>query len=93
MVELVAKGARGPSSGGAGFYSSVFVVLKHTGGLWLTLNLKQFNYYLHIPIFKMPKIRHVWKLIQHGDCAFSIDHRDANLHIPIVKCQSFLFVW
>ena len=31
--ELLAKEAIEPSSGGAGFYSSVFVVPKHTGGL------------------------------------------------------------
>ena len=31
--ELLGKGAIEPSSGGAGFYSSVFVVPKHTGGL------------------------------------------------------------
>ena len=47
------------SPGGSGFYSSVFVVPNHTGGLWPILNLKQFNCYLHIPSFKMPTIRHV----------------------------------
>ena len=31
--ELLAKGVIEPSSGGNGFYSSVFVVPKHTGGL------------------------------------------------------------
>ena len=31
--ELLAKGAIEPSSGGAGFYSSVFVVHKDTGSL------------------------------------------------------------
>ena len=31
--ELLAKGATEPSSGGAGFYSSVFMVPKCTGGL------------------------------------------------------------
>ena len=31
--ELLAKGETEPSSGGAGFYSNVFVVPKHTGGL------------------------------------------------------------
>ena len=31
--ELLAKGAIEPSLGGAGFYSSMFVVPKHTGGL------------------------------------------------------------
>ena len=30
--ELLAKGVTEPSSGGAGFYSSMFVVPKHTGG-------------------------------------------------------------
>ena len=53
--------------------------------LWPILNLKQFNCYLHIPSFKMPAIRHVQQLIQHGDYAFSIDLQDAHLHIPIVK--------
>ena len=58
--ELLAKGVIEPSSGGAGFYSSVFVVPKHTGGLQPILNQKHFNHYLHIPSFKMPTTRHVW---------------------------------
>ena len=45
------KGAIEPSSGVADFCSSMFVVPKHTGGLWPILNLKQFNHYLHIPFF------------------------------------------
>ena len=38
--ELLAKGAIEPSSGGAGFHSSVFVVPKHTdaSGPYLTLS-------------------------------------------------------
>ena len=40
--ELLAKGVIEPSSGGAVFYSSMFVVPKHTGGLWPILNLKHF---------------------------------------------------
>ena len=40
---------------------------------------------MHIPSFKMLTLKHVWKLIQHGDYAFSIDLQDAYLHIPIVK--------
>ena len=40
--ELLAKGVIEPSSGGAGFYSSMYVVPKHTGGLWAVLNLKAF---------------------------------------------------
>ena len=92
--ELLSMGAIEPSSGGAGFYSSMFVVPKHAGGVQSIHNLKQFNHYLHIPSFKMP-IRHVWQLIQHGDHSFSIDLQDAHLHIPIVKHHHhfFQFVW
>ena len=43
MDELIAKGAIEPSSDSAGFYSSVFVVPKCTGGLGLILNHKHFN--------------------------------------------------
>ena len=92
MDDLLAKGMTEPSSGIADFYYSVYVVPKHTGGLWSILNLKWFNHYLHIPSFKMPTIRHVQQLIQQGDYAFSNDLQDANLHILIVKhnCHFFL---
>ena len=93
--ELLAKGATEPSSGGAGLYSGMFVVPKHTAGLQPILNLKHFNHYMHVPSFKMPTIRHDQQLIQHGDYAFSIDLQDTYLHIPIVKHHHhFLqFVW
>ena len=93
--ELLAKGAIEPSSGGARFYSSVFVVPKHTGGLRPILNLKRFNHYMHIPSFKMPTLKTVRQLIQQGDYAFSIDLQDAYLHVPIVKhhCWFLHFVW
>ena len=71
------------------------MVPKHTGGLQPILNLKHFSHYMHIPSFKMPTLRQVWQLVQHGDYAFSIDLQDAYLHIPIVKhhhCFLF-FVW
>ena len=93
--ELLAKGAIEPSSGGAGFYSSVFVVSKHTGGLQPILNLEHFNCYMHIPSFKMSTITHVQQLIQHDDYAFSIDLQGAYLHMSIVKhhCHFLRFVW
>ena len=75
--ELLAKGAIEQSSGGSGFYSNVFVVLKHTGGFWSILNLQQFNCYV---------------LIQHHDYAFFIDLKDAYLHIPIVKHYHCFFM-
>ena len=75
--ELLAKGVIEPSSGCAGFYSSMFVVPKHTGGLQPILNLKHFIFYMPVPSFKVPTIRHVQQLIQCGDYAFSIDLQDA----------------
>ena len=51
--ELLSKGVIEPSSGGAGFYLSVFIVPKFTGSLQPLLNLKWFNHYLHIPSFKI----------------------------------------
>ena len=83
--EHLAKGAIEPFSGGAGFYSSMFVVPKHTGGLHSILNLNYSNHYMHISSFKMPPLKNVWQLIQQGDFAFSIDLQDAYLHVPIVK--------
>ena len=50
--ELVTKGAIEPSSHGAGFYCSMFVVPKCTGGLCPILNLKCFNGFMHIPSFR-----------------------------------------
>ena len=93
--ELLAKGAIEPSSGGAGFYSSVFVVPKCTGGFHPILSLKCFNHFMHIPSFKMPTLKNVQYLIQQGDFAFTIDLQDAYLHVPIVKHhhQFLHFVW
>ena len=93
--ELLTKGAIKPFSSDAGFSSSMFVVPKHTGGLQPILNLKHFIRYMHIPSFKMPTLKIVWQLIQHGDYAFSIDLHNAYLHIHVVKHHHhFLhFVW
>ena len=90
--ELLAKGAIEPSSDGAGFYSSVFVVPKCTGGLRPILNLKGFNCYMHIPSFKMPTLKTVWQLIQQGDYAFSIDLQDAYLHVPLLSIIAGFYV-
>ena len=80
---LLAKSVTEQFTGGAHFYSNVFVVSKCTCGLQPIL--KCFNFYMHIPTFKMPTIREVQILIQQGDYAISIDLKDAYLHIPIVK--------
>ena len=43
----------------------------------------------------MPTVRHIWQLIHCGDYAFSIDCKDAYLHIPIVNHHLHVlrFVW
>ena len=42
---------------------------------------------MHIPSFRMPTIKQLWQLIQKVDYAFSIDLKNAYLHIPIFKCH------
>ena len=95
LDELLATGAIEPLTGIVGFYLNIFVIPKYAGGLQPMLSLKQFNCYLDIPTFKMHTIRQVQQLIQQGNYAFSIDLKDAYLHIPIVKhqCHFLHFVW
>ena len=40
VQEFIALQANDPSPGGAGFYSNMFLVPKHSGGLWPILHLK-----------------------------------------------------
>ena len=51
------KSAIKSSTGGAGFYSNVFVMPKHTGGLCPMLNLKLCNQYMCTPSFKIPIVK------------------------------------
>ena len=68
--KLLVKHTTEPFTGGAGFYSTIFVTLKHNGGLSPILNLTQFDHFMHIPTVKMPAIRQVWQLLQQGYYAF-----------------------
>ena len=92
--ELVSKEVFEPSSGSTGFYSSMFVVPKHTGSLQHILNLKRLII-ICLYLLLGCLLSDVWQLIQHGDYAFSIDLQDAYLHIPFVKnhCYFIQFVW
>ena len=65
---------------------------KHTGGLHPIPNCKQFNHYVEIPTLKMQE---VWQLIQQGDYAFSVYHKDTYLHIADVEyhCQFLQLAW
>ena len=94
-VELLAEDAIEPSTGGAAFYSYLFVVPKCTGGYdpYLTLS-SSITIYTYL-LFKMPTVIQVWQLIPHGNYAFSIDINAVYFHIPIGKHHfHFLgFVW
>ena len=72
------------STGGAGFYSNVFVVPRYTGGLWSILNLKQINHNMNLSTFKMHSIRQVQQHVWQEGYAFSIDYKDVYLPIHIV---------
>ena len=78
----MAKDAIEPSSGGAGFYSKIFVVPKGMGGLYSILHLKHFNCYIHIPTFKIPTNQTGKLLVQPGDYAFLMVSR-MHIHVPI----------
>ena len=83
--ELLAKGAIEPSSRGAGFYSSMFVVPKHTGGLRPILNLKHFNHYMHIPSFKMPTLNMYGSLSSMVIMPFPLIYRMLIYMFPLLS--------
>ena len=89
--ELLTKGAIDPSSGGAGFYSNLFVVPQHIGGLHPILKPKPFSCYMHIATFKVPTIRWIWALIQQGNYAFSIYLKDASL-LPLFSISVVFYI-
>ena len=51
-----------------------------------------FNHYAQIPSFKMPTIRQVWQLNQHGSYNSSIDLKDAYLHTSIIKHHCHFYI-
>ena len=96
MDELLAKCVVEPWIGGVVFYS-IYLWFLSTLAVYdlYSFKHKQINCFMHIPSFKMHTIRQVWYLIQQDDNAFSVDLKDAYLHICIVKYHyNFLwFVW
>ncbi|KAI8351498.1 hypothetical protein EDC96DRAFT_467139, partial [Choanephora cucurbitarum] len=59
-----------------GFYSSMFVIPKKTGGSRPVFNLKALNRYVVCPTFKMETINDISRLIQPQDWMTSIDLSD-----------------
>ena len=90
--ELLAKGAIEPSSGGAGFYSSVFVVPKHTGDLHPILNLKHFNHFMHIPSFKMPTLKTYGSLSSRVILLFPLIYKMLIYMFPLLNIIVIFYV-
>jgi hypothetical protein len=65
------------------YISSIFLVLKKSGGMRPILNLKRLNAaHLNTPYFRMETVKDVRHALRPGDWAMSIDLRDAYFHIP-----------
>ena len=68
------------------------MVPKHVHALHLIL--KQFSHYKHIITLKLPTLEQVQQLTQQADYVFSVNSREADLHIPIcVHHHLFSFCW
>ena len=63
-----------PSTDDGKVYPYVFGMLKHTGGL----HLKEFNWCIYRPTFKVLTIKQVQQLI---------DLKETYLHIPMFECH------
>ena len=66
-----------------GFYSSVFLVQKASGGWRPVIDLKNLNAHIHAPHFLMFMTNSVLSSVRKGDYAFKIDLQDAYFHVPV----------
>lgn len=76
---------------GDGFYRSLFVVPKKSGGFRPIINLKRLNSFIRFEHFKMEGMDSVKNLIRFNDFMVKLDLKDAYLTIPVdPKFQRFL---
>ena len=78
-----------------GFYSSLFVIPKKSGGFRPIINLKPLNEFIIFEHFKMEGIGTLKEIIRPGDWMVSLDLKDAYLTVPIaLSNQKYLrFIW
>lgn len=72
-----------PDQRGRGFYSTLFLVSKSSGGWRGVLNLKHLNKHILYRRFKMHSLRSILSCIRRGDLLQSVDLKEAYLHVPI----------
>ena len=68
---------------GHSYFSNIFVVAKSNGKWRPVIDLKRLNKSINCPHFKMDDIQRLWETLLPGNFAFSIDLKDAYLHVPI----------
>jgi len=94
IKSLLGKGAISPSKG-TGFFSSIFVIPKKSGGFRPIINFKKLNKYVLYRHFKMEGLNTVNHTVRAGDWFVKLDLQDAYLTVPIFKeHQQYLhFSW
>ena len=84
VAEMLEKDAIEPVlDGSPGFYSSMFLVPKRTGGFRPIINLKILNLSVVKEKFKMETQRAIRKALHQGEWVTSIDLKDAYFHVPV----------
>ena len=79
---------------GQSYFSNIFMVPKPNGKWRPVIDLKRLNKLIICPHFKMDDLQKVWETLLPGNFAFSIDLKDAYLHVPIHKSsRKFLRVY
>ena len=66
-----------------GFYNSLCLVPKATGGWRTVLDVSSLNNFVRKEKFKMETTRSVLESLREGDWLFSVDMKDAYFHVPI----------
>lgn len=67
----------------SGYLSPILLREKSNGSHRLILNLKNLNYFVHSPKFRLISLRKVSQTIQKGDFMVKIDISNAYYHIPV----------
>jgi ribonuclease HI len=68
---------------GPSYFSLIFMVPKPNGKWRPIIDLKKLNKHIFCPHFKMETVETIWNSLLPGQFCFSIDLKDAYLHVPI----------
>ena len=83
-----------PEPYGQSYFSIIFMVPKSNGKWRPIIDLKRLNKYIDGPHFKMDDVQKVWDSLIPDQYAFSLDLKDAYLHVPVHrKSRKYLRVW